>query len=115
MNYQPGESRYLANGFFGTNMYPTQTNPNTKLGSSRRDSNKNIGLITTRYSPLVKMTTLRLLVGSIPSEDLELEQLNVKTPFLHKDLEEDIYMSQPAGFLATGEKSHLTCRLKKSF
>ena len=40
----------LANGYFGTNMYPTQTNPNTKLGSSRRDSKKNTGSITTRYS-----------------------------------------------------------------
>ena len=58
---------------------------------------------------LVKMTTLRLLVGVVATEDLELEQLDVKTTFLHGDLEEDIYMSQPAGFSATWEKSHLVC------
>ena len=48
------------------------------------------------------------------TEDLELEQLDVKTTFLHEDLEEDIYMSQLARFWVTGEKSHLVCRLKKS-
>ena len=50
----------------------------------------------------------------VVTEDLELEQLDVKTTFLHGDLDEDIYMSQPAGFSAMGEKSHLVCRLKKS-
>ena len=49
------------------------------------------------------------------TEDLELEQLDVKTKFLHRDVEEDIYMSQPAGLSATWEKSLLVCRLKKSF
>ena len=29
-------------------------------------------------------------------------------------MEEDIYMSQPAGFTVTGEESHLVRRLKKS-
>ena len=48
------------------------------------------------------------------TEDLEVEQLDVKTAFLHGELQEDIYMSQPAGFSATGEKSHLICRLEKS-
>ena len=66
------------------------------------------------FSPVVKMTTLRLLLGVVATEDLELEQMDVKTTFLHGDLEEDIYMSQPAGFTATGEDNHLVCRLKKS-
>ena len=61
------------------------------------------------FSHVVKMTTLRLLLGVVATEDLMLEQLDVKTTFLHGDLEEDIYMSQPVGFSATGEKSHLVC------
>ena len=60
------------------------------------------------------MNTLRLLLRVMATEDLELEQLNVKTTFLHGDLEEDIYMSQLAGFTATREEGHLICRLKKS-
>ena len=56
------------------------------------------------FLPIVKMTTLRLLLGIMVTEDLELEQLDVKTTFLHIDLEEDIYMSQPAGFTTAGEE-----------
>uniref|UniRef100_A0A2N9GSR4 Integrase catalytic domain-containing protein n=1 Tax=Fagus sylvatica TaxID=28930 RepID=A0A2N9GSR4_FAGSY len=47
------------------------------------------------------------------SLDLELEQMDVKTAFLHGDLEEEIYMVQPEGFEAKG-KEHKVCRLKKS-
>src|SRR5262249_42873780 len=45
--------------------------------------------------------------------DLELEQLDVKTAFLHGELEEKIYMSQPEGFVTPGMENHV-CRLKKS-
>ena len=61
------------------------------------------------FSSVVKMITLRLLLRVMATQDLELEQLDVKTTFLHGDLEKDIYMSQPAGFSATREKSHLVC------
>ena len=37
----------------------------------------------------------------------------MKTTFLHGDLEEEIYMQQPEGFVKRG-KEHLVCRLKKS-
>ena len=46
------------------------------------------------------------------NHDLELEQLDVKTAFLHGDLEEDIYMVQLEGFKQSGSE-HLVCRLKK--
>ena len=46
-------------------------------------------------------------------EDLHLEQLDVKTTFLHGDLEEDIYMQQPQGYEVKG-KENLVCRLNKS-
>ena len=65
------------------------------------------------FSPVVKMTTPRLPLGIVVTEDLEREQLDVKTTFLHEVLDEDIYMSQPAGFMARGEDD-LVCRLKKS-
>ena len=45
--------------------------------------------------------------------NLKIEQLDVKTTFLHDDLEEEIYMEQPKGFTIKG-KEHLVCRLKKS-
>ncbi|MCO5599975.1 hypothetical protein L7F22_054082 [Adiantum nelumboides] len=56
------------------------------------------------FSPVVKMTTLRLVLGLVATEDLELNQMDVKTAFLHGDLEKDIYMVQPEGFEMESEK-----------
>ena len=51
------------------------------------------------FSPVVKMTTLRFLLGVAATENLELD---VKTAFLHGDLDEEIYMEQPQGFESPG-------------
>jgi hypothetical protein len=45
-------------------------------------------------------------------EYLHLEQLYLKTTFLHGGLEEEIYMQQPQGYEVKG-KENLVCRLKK--
>jgi hypothetical protein len=39
--------------------------------------------------------------------------MDLKTTFLHGDLEEEIYMKQPEGFVVKGKKD-LVCKLKKS-
>ncbi|XP_071688322.1 TMV resistance protein N-like [Rutidosis leptorrhynchoides] len=62
---------------------------------------------------VVKMTTIRLVLSMVATEKLHLEQLDVKTAFLHGDIEEDIYMSQPEGFRVKGKES-LVCNLKRS-
>jgi len=64
-------------------------------------------------SLVVKMTSIRAIFGLAAKQDLEVEQLDVKTTFLHGDLKEEIYMEQPAGFVEPG-KEYLVCRLKKS-
>jgi hypothetical protein len=46
------------------------------------------------FSPLVKMTTLHFLLGVVALEDFELLQLDVKTKFLHGDLDKEIYVEQ---------------------
>ena len=49
------------------------------------------------FSPVSKLTSLRFLLSIATAFDLEVEQMDVKTTFLHGDLEEEIYMKQPEG------------------
>src|SRR5262249_51465602 len=65
------------------------------------------------FSPVVRHTTIRVLLALTGQLNLELEQLDVKTVFLHGELEEQIFMEQPEGFEELG-KEHLVCKLKKS-
>ncbi|KAG8473612.1 hypothetical protein CXB51_036051 [Gossypium anomalum] len=65
------------------------------------------------FSPVVKHSSIRALLGIVAMHDLELEQLDVKTVFLHGELEEDIYMQQPEGFIVS-EKENYVYLLKKS-
>ncbi|KAL3830794.1 hypothetical protein ACJIZ3_019596 [Penstemon smallii] len=65
------------------------------------------------FSPVVKLNTIRTVLSIVAIENLYLEQLDVKTAFLHGDLDEEIYMCQPEGFSET-EKENMVCRLKKS-
>eukprot|EP00253_Pinus_taeda_P026837 PITA_26837 len=56
------------------------------------------------FSPIAKVTSIRLLLYVAAAFDFEVEQMDVKTTFLHRDLEEEIYMKQPEGFAVKGKK-----------
>nr|AAF65309.1 reverse transcriptase [Picea glauca] len=65
------------------------------------------------FSPVAKLTSIRFLLSIVVAFDLEVEQMDVKTTFLHGDLEEEIYMKQPEGFVVKGNKE-LVCKINKS-
>ena len=68
------------------------------------------------FSLVVKMTTFHLVLGLVAIEDMELIQMDVKTTFLHGDLDDDVYMNQPKGFIIKPKhptKGELVCRPKK--
>ena len=46
--------------------------------------------------------------------DMELHQMDVKTVFLNRDLEEDVYMKQPKGFVSNGN-DHMVCKLRNLY
>ncbi|KAK4395154.1 Retrovirus-related Pol polyprotein from transposon TNT 1-94 [Sesamum angolense] len=65
------------------------------------------------FSPVVKFTTVRIILALTAQFDWELKQMDVKTAFLHGDLDEQIYMCQPSGFINKEKPNHV-CLLKKS-
>ena len=65
------------------------------------------------FSLVVKMSTIRLVLGMVAAENLHLEQLDAKMTFLHGDLEEDLYTIQLEGFTIQGQEN-LVCKLRKS-
>ena len=65
------------------------------------------------FSPVVKYSSIRILLALVAQYELDLDQLDVKNAFLHGDMDEEIYMSQPTGFKTAG-KENMVCKLKKS-
>ena len=65
------------------------------------------------FSPVIKTTTIRLLLALAISQGWHIHQLDISNAFLHGDLQEIIYMDQPPGFQNT-QFPHHVCQLKKS-
>jgi hypothetical protein len=65
------------------------------------------------YSPVARLTIIRVLLSLATSHGLFFHQMDVKTAFLNRELEEEIYMDQPNGFIANGQEDKV-CRLLKS-
>jgi len=56
---------------------------------------------------MAKMASVRLFIVMAALQKWPLYQLDVKNTFLNGDLQEEIYMEQPPGFVAQGESSEL--------
>ncbi|GJT81622.1 zinc finger, CCHC-type containing protein [Tanacetum coccineum] len=74
--------------------------------------NKGIDFFDT-YAPVARISTIRLLLALTALHDLVIHQMDVKTAFLNGDLDDEIYMKQPKGFVMPGHESNV-CKLKKS-
>ena len=65
------------------------------------------------FSPMVRHASMRVILAITTIQNMEFDQLDVKTTFLHGRLEEEILMSQPEGYVCPGKEDHV-CQLKKS-
>jgi len=65
------------------------------------------------YSPVTHLTIIRVLLSLVASHGLHVQQMDVKTTFLNEELEKEIYMDQPDGFVANGQERKV-CKSSKS-
>ena len=65
------------------------------------------------FSPVVRFSSIRLLLAFAVQRDFLIHQMDVETAFLNGKLDEEIYMQQPEGYVKPGEE-HLVCKLEKS-
>jgi len=65
------------------------------------------------FSPVVRHSTLRLLIALAAKLNLDIDQMDIKTAFLNGDLKETVYMKQPESFIQKNNESKV-CLLKKS-
>ncbi|GJU77651.1 zinc finger, CCHC-type containing protein, partial [Tanacetum coccineum] len=62
---------------------------------------------------VARMSTIRLLTAIASIHNLIIHQMDVKTSFLNGELDEEIYMNQPQGFILPGNENKM-CKLIKS-
>lgn len=63
------------------------------------------------FSPVVRYSSIRLLMALAVKKNLNIEQMDVVTAFLHGEVDETIYMKQPEGY---ADGSDRVCLLRKS-
>ncbi|KAM1193139.1 hypothetical protein ACFXTH_013411 [Malus domestica] len=65
------------------------------------------------FSPVAMIKSIRILLAIAAYHDYEIWQMDVKTAFLNGYLEEELYMTQPEGFVSKSEKTKV-CKLQRS-
>jgi hypothetical protein len=65
------------------------------------------------FSPIVMLKSVWILLAIVAYFDYEIWQMDVKTTFLNGNLTEDMYMTQPEGFIDPKHAGKI-CKLQKS-
>ena len=62
---------------------------------------------------MARITLIRVLLALASLYNLLVHQMDVKTAFLNEELDEEVYMEQPEGFVLPGNEKKV-CKLTKS-
>ena len=89
------------------------------MGDLKQESLHNVSfrgreLITLEtFAPVVHYESIRILLAMTARENYEITKFDIKTAFLNGDLQEELYMKLPEGFI-NEENGDLICRLRRS-
>ena len=64
------------------------------------------------FSPVIRYSSIRSLLALANKNNLEIHQMDVKTAFLQGNLDSEIYMKQPEGYVNAIKPNHV-CKLNK--
>nr|GEV63522.1 ribonuclease H-like domain-containing protein [Tanacetum cinerariifolium] len=92
--------------FMGDNWYKA------RLVANGRSQRQDIDCDET-FSPVVKPTTIRIVLSLAVTRDWPIHQLDVKNAFFHGQLSETIYMHRPPGFVDSTNPDYV-CHLQRS-
>ncbi|GJR13955.1 retrovirus-related pol polyprotein from transposon TNT 1-94 [Tanacetum coccineum] len=65
------------------------------------------------FAPVARLEAIRIFLANAASKNMTVYQMDVKTAFLNGELKEEVYVSQPEGFVDP-DRPHHVYRLKKS-
>ncbi|GBM89165.1 Retrovirus-related Pol polyprotein from transposon TNT 1-94 [Araneus ventricosus] len=65
------------------------------------------------FAPVVTYTTIRTFLAAAAYKNLNVTHVDIKTAFLHGNLEDEVYMSQPEGYIEAGQEQKV-CKLNKA-
>nr|GEV67923.1 retrovirus-related Pol polyprotein from transposon TNT 1-94 [Tanacetum cinerariifolium] len=65
------------------------------------------------FAPVARTEAIRIFIATAASKNMTIYQMDVKTSFLNDELKEEVYVSQPEGFVDPNHPTHVY-RLKKA-
>ncbi|GKB84899.1 retrovirus-related pol polyprotein from transposon TNT 1-94, partial [Tanacetum coccineum] len=65
------------------------------------------------FAPVARIKAIRIFIANVASKNITIYQMDVKTAFLNDELNEEVYVSQPKGFVDPDHPTHVY-RLKKA-
>ncbi|GKC53161.1 retrovirus-related pol polyprotein from transposon TNT 1-94, partial [Tanacetum coccineum] len=65
------------------------------------------------FAPVARIEAIRIFVANVAHKNMTIYQMDVKTPFLNGKLKEEVYVSQPEGFVDQDNPSHMY-KIKKA-
>ncbi|GJV60235.1 retrovirus-related pol polyprotein from transposon TNT 1-94 [Tanacetum coccineum] len=65
------------------------------------------------FAPVARIEAIRIFIANVASKNMTIYQMDIKTAFLNGELKEEVYVSQPEGFVDPDHPTHVY-RLKKA-